>query len=199
MKKLFCFLLVLLMVAQPYIVCMAMETPPADVGQRVMIDLTDVMIALHMMVLAIIVAFLTFVWKKLLRPWLERVGLADLVDEFIGAFYEFGVKNIAEIVVKAVEASIGRGNGAQKWQEVLNKMQRWGFSVDDERVIDALKAAWLNLDLKQYESGVKTKPPEPAEKTEDTAEEEQEEADPLEDTDGPVDDLVPLISEIGYK
>lgn len=68
-----------------------------------------------------------------------------------------------------------------------------------DRVIDALKAAWLNLDLKQYESGVKTKPPEQAEKAEDTEEEEQEEADPVEDTDGPVDDLVPLISEVGYK
>lgn len=199
MKKLFCFLLVLLMVAQPYIVCMAMESPPVEVDQRVMIDLTDVLIALLLLVLAIVTFFLTFVWKKWLRPWLEHAGLTDLFDEFIGAFYEFGVKNIAEIVVKAVEASIGRGNGAQKWHEALNKMQRWGFSVDDERVIDAMKAAWLNLDLKQYESGVKTKPPEPAEKAEDTAEEEQEEADLLEDTDLPVDDLVPLISEVGYK
>lgn len=178
MKKLFCFLMVLLMVAQPYIVCMAMESPTVEVDQRVVIDLTDVLIALLLLVLSIIVAFVTFVWKKWLRPWLERAGLTDLFDEFIGAFYEFGVKNIAEIVVKAVEVSIGRGNGAKKWQEALDKMERWGFSIDDERVIDALKAAWLKLDLKQYEAGVKMNPPELAEE------------DPYEESDTPVPELI---------
>ena len=39
-------------------------------------------------------------------------------------------------------------------------MEEYGFVVDDQRVIDALKAAWKELDLMQLMAGEKTKPPE---------------------------------------
>lgn len=162
MKKFFCILLALLMVSQPYIVCMAMGSPPVEVDQRVMIDLTDVLITLLLLVIAIIVAFLTFLWKKWLRPWLEQAGLTDLFDEFIGWFFDFGVQHIAQLVVHSVEAAMGRGNGEGKWEEALRKMKKWGFRIDDERVIDALKAAWKKLDLAQLMAGEKQPKPEAA-------------------------------------
>ena len=150
MKKVFCLLVSLMLMVFPCM-CMASDGTAA----QVLFDLTDVLIALLMLGNALAVASIVFVWKRWIGPWLEKAGLSGLADEFIGWFFDFGVQHIAQIVVHAVEANMGRGNGDGKWEEALQKMKKWGFRIDDERVIDALKAAWKKLDLAQLMAGEK--------------------------------------------
>ena len=68
----------------------------------------------------------------------------------------------AKIAVEAAEAMLGRYLGEDKWAYALNRMKDMGFNIESEVVLDALKAAWKQLDLKQLASGEKTKPPEAA-------------------------------------
>lgn len=78
-------------------------------------------------------------WRHYLHPWLKDRNL--LV--------------VAETVVYAVEALLGRYCGEDKWNLALEKMHQRGFNVNSEKVIDALKAAWKQLDLKQLLAGEK--------------------------------------------
>ena len=89
-------------------------------------------------------ALLGRVWVNYVRPWLEKRDLTDA----------------AEIVVDAVEALLGRYCGEDKWKLALEKMEARGFNIDNEVVLDALRAAWCQLDLKQLAAGEKEKPPE---------------------------------------
>lgn len=99
---------------------------------------------------AVLLVLLTYAWRKWLKPWLIRHNLMDA----------------AEIVVTAVEALIGRGNGAEKWALAIRKMQQdYGFDINDEIVLDALRKAWKELDLSQFIAGEKwpTEPPDAVE------------------------------------
>lgn len=114
------------------------------------IDWTPVVERAIALVAAVVLVLVTFVWRKWIQPWLKRNNLMDA----------------AEIVVTAVEALIGRGNGEQKWALALEKMQKeYGFDINDEAVLDALRKAWKELDLSQLLAGEKwpTEPPDTGE------------------------------------
>lgn len=113
------------------------EGVTADPTPTVLFDLTDVLIA-------VVLAVGGFVWRKWVRPWLES---KQLMDE-------------ATIVVNAVEALMGRGNGTEKWKLAVEKMKAYGFNVDADIVLDALRTAWRGLNTEQIRSGEKEKPPE---------------------------------------
>ena len=84
-------------------------------------------------------ALLGRVWVKYVRPWLEQRELTDA----------------AKIIVEAVEAIFGRYCGEQKWQAALEKMVERGFNIDSDIVLDALKAAWKQLDMAMIAAGEK--------------------------------------------
>lgn len=73
---------------------------------------------------------------------------------------------LADIVVRAVEAEYGSGNGDVKHQEAIKKVQdalsplikylnKHGFTLDVGYIYDAVQAAWKKLDLQQKLSGEK--------------------------------------------
>ena len=110
------------------------------------VDWTQVVVSIIGALAAAMSALLARVWMRYLRPWLEQ---RDMIDA-------------AKIAVEAAEAMLGRYLGEDKWAYALNKMNDMGFNIESDGVLDALKAAWKQLDLKQLASGEKTKPPEAA-------------------------------------
>lgn len=120
-------------------ICLPAYAEEAAEAPAVLLDVTDVIIA-------VVLAAGGYVWRKWIHPWLERKQLADE----------------AEIVVNAVEALMGRGNGAEKWKLAVDKIQQYGFDVNFDIVMDALRAAWRKLNTEQVQAGEKEKPPEKA-------------------------------------
>ena len=102
-------------------------------------DLTYVVVFAILLVSAVVISLATYVWRKWVQPWLVARNLE--VE--------------AGIVVNAVEAILGRYTGEEKWRLALEKMQSFGWNIDADRVISALKAAWQTLDLMQIQAGVK--------------------------------------------
>lgn len=104
-------------------------------------EMTGIIEALIALFAAVGLAILRYVWKKYIRDWLVQNELME----------------VAEIVVNAVEAIVGRGKGEEKWAMALEKMaNEYGFDVNSEAVQDALRAAWKQLDLSQLMAGEKT-------------------------------------------
>lgn len=102
----------------------------AEQGEAaVAIDWTALVVAVIGTAAAFLGACLRQVWVKYVRPWLEQRSLSDA----------------ARIVVDAVEALLGRYCGEDKWRMALRKMQERGFNVDEDQVVDALHAAWYQL------------------------------------------------------
>lgn len=97
----------------------------------VSIDWTALVVAMIGVIGTAASALLGRVWVKYVRPWLEKRDLTDA----------------AEIVVDAVEALLGRYCGEEKWRLALEKMEARGFNIDNEVVLDALRAAWQQLDM----------------------------------------------------
>lgn len=115
-------------------------------------DWTDILVALIGLLGTVLTVVITHCLKTYVNPWLEQHDLTEA----------------AEIVVNAVEALLGRYTGDDKWQLALEKMEALGWNVDAQQVIDALKAAWQKLNLKQIEAGVKdAEAPSGKEETED--------------------------------
>lgn len=120
----------------------------------VSIDWTALVVAVIGVIGTAVSALLGRVWVKYVRPWLSQRGLTDA----------------AKIVVEAVEALLGRYCGEDKWKLALEKMTDRGFYTDSQQVIDALKAAWKQLDMAMIAAGEKDvhgigepeKPPEAA-------------------------------------
>lgn len=110
------------------------------------VDWTQVVVSIIGALAAAMSALLARVWMRYVRPWLEK---RDMIDA-------------AKIAVEAAEAMLGRYLGEDKWKYALNRMEDMGFNIESEVVLDALKAAWKQLDLKQLASGEKSKPPEEA-------------------------------------
>ena len=113
------------------------------------IDWTALVVAVIGVIGTAVSALIGRVWVKYVRPWLEQRDLTDA----------------AKIVVEAVEALLGRYCGEDKWKLALEKMQERGFNIDSDIVLDALRAAWQQLDLSMIASGEKKmkepdKPPE---------------------------------------
>ena len=90
-------------------------------------------------VLGVVVAVCAGLLTRYILPWLKEKNLTAA----------------AEIAVNAAEAVIGRYNGAEKLQYALDVMKQKGYNVNSEKVINAIKAAWKELDLFMFASGVK--------------------------------------------
>lgn len=115
----------------------------AEQGEAaVAVDWTALVVAVIGTAAAFLGACLRQVWVKYVRPWLEQRSLSDA----------------ARIVVDAVEALLGRYCGEDKWRMALRKMQERGFNVDEDQVVDALHAAWYQLNQAMILSGEKEKP-----------------------------------------
>lgn len=89
-----------------------------------------------------------FIWlmKVKVIPWLKKNKMERLIEM---------LPQLAKVAVLAAEVAWGRGNGAEKWEMALKKLEFYGFTIDDNRVIDALEAAWKELDLMQIMAGEK--------------------------------------------
>lgn len=112
---------------------------PALAEEAVHVDVTAVVTSLIALIAGVGAALLSYVWRRWAKPWLEQKQLIE----------------VAEIVVNAVEAILGRGYGADKWIMALDKMAQYGFDVESTAVEDALNAAWKKLDLSQMMAGEK--------------------------------------------
>ena len=151
MKKMICWACLLMALALLPALAMAEEvaTMPEVAAS---IDWTALVVAVIGVIGTAVSALLGRVWVKYVRPWLEQRDLTDA----------------AKIVVEAVEALLGRYCGEEKWKLALQKMADRGFYTDSQLVIDALKAAWKQLDMAMiaagekdvYGTGAPEKPPE---------------------------------------
>lgn len=151
MKKVFCLACLLMALALLPALAMAQEAA-AMPEVAASIDWTALVVAVIGVIGTALSALLGRVWVKYVKPWLEQRDLTDA----------------AKIVVEAVEALLGRYCGEDKWKLALEKMAERGFYTDSQQVIDALKAAWKQLDMAMiaagekdvYGTGEPEKPPE---------------------------------------
>ena len=153
MKKMLCWACLLMALALLPALAMAEETV-AMPEVAAPIDWTALVVAVIGVIGTALSALLGRVWVKYVKPWLSQRDLTDA----------------AQIVVEAVEALLGRYCGEDKWKLALEKMADRGFYTDSQQVIDALKAAWKQLDMAMIAAGEKDvygigepeKPPETA-------------------------------------
>ena len=138
MKKMICWACLLMALALLPALAMAEEvaTMPEVAAS---IDWTALVVAVIGVIGTAASALIGRVWVKYVRPWLEQRDLTDA----------------AKIVVEAVEALLGRYCGEDKWKLALEKMAERGFYTDSQQVIDALKAAWKQLDMAMIAAGEK--------------------------------------------
>mgnify|MGYP000765204952 CR=1 FL=1 len=151
MKKMICWACLLMALALLPALAMAEEavTMPEVAAP---IDWTALVVAVIGVIGTALSALIGRVWVNYVRPWLSQRELTDA----------------AKIVVEAVEALLGRYCGEDKWKLALQKMADRGFYTDSQQVIDALKAAWKQLDMAMiaagekdvYGTGAPEKPPE---------------------------------------
>ncbi len=151
-KMIFCVLLLTVLALLP-----ALATAEGAAGvdaSAPAIDWTALVVAVIGVIGTAASALIGRVWVRYVKPWLEQRDLSDA----------------AKIVVEAVEALLGRYCGEDKWKLALEKMAERGFYTDSQQVIDALKAAWKQLDRAMIAAGEKDvygigepeKPPETA-------------------------------------
>lgn len=153
MKKMFFCVLPLTVLALFPVLAMA-EGAAGVAASAPVIDWTALVVAVIGVIGTLASALLGRVWVKYVKPWLSHRDLTDA----------------AKIVVEAVEALPGRYCGEDKWKLALEKMADRGFYTDSQQVIDALKAAWKQLDMAMiaagekdvYGTGKPEKPPETA-------------------------------------
>lgn len=138
MKKMLCWACLLMALALLPALAMAEETV-AMPEVAAPIDWTALMVAVIGVIGTALSALLGRVWVKYVKPWLEQRDLTDA----------------AKIVVEAVEALLGRYCGEDKWKLALQKMADRGFYTESQEVIDALKAAWKQLDMAMIAAGEK--------------------------------------------
>ena len=134
MKKMLYLLGLCILLAMP---ALAMAETTQSVAAA--IDWTPLVVAVIGVIGTALSAAIARVWVRWVRPWLEKRNLTDA----------------AKIVVEAVEAILGRYCGAEKWKLALEKLEARGFNIDSDVVLDALRAAWRQLDMAMIESGEK--------------------------------------------
>ncbi len=153
MKKMLCWACLLMALA--LLPALAMAEEAATMPEvATSIDWTALVVAVIGVIGTAASALIGRVWVRYVKPWLEQRDLSDA----------------AKIVVEAVEALLGRYCGEDKWKLALEKMAERGFYTDSQQVIDALKAAWKQLDMAMIAAGEKDvygigepeKPPETA-------------------------------------
>ena len=128
-----------LLMALALLPALAMAEGADAAASAPVIDWTALVVAVIGVIGTAVSALLGRVWVKYVRPWLEQRDLTDA----------------AKIVVQAVEALLGRYCGEDKWKLALEKMAERGFYTDSQQVIDALKAAWMQLDMAMIAAGEK--------------------------------------------
>ncbi len=138
MKKMLCWACLLMALALLPALAMAEETV-AMPEVAAPIDWTALVVAVIGVIGTALSALIGRVWVNYVRPWLSQRELTDA----------------AKIVVEAVEALLGRYCGEDKWKLALQKMADRGFYTDSQQVIDALKAAWKQLDMAMIAAGEK--------------------------------------------
>ena len=138
MKKMLCWACLLMALALLPALAMAEETV-AMPEVAAPIDWTALVVAVIGVIGTALSALIGRVWVNYVRPWLSQRELTDA----------------AKIVVEAVEALLGRYCGEEKWKLALQKMADRGFYTDSQQVIDALKAAWKQLDMAMIAAGEK--------------------------------------------
>ena len=87
--------------------------------------------------------FFEEVLRRYVVPWLKENNLMS----------------VAKYAVQAAEAIYVRGHGSDKLKEALEIMKNKGFNINTSEVMNALQAAWKQLDIDQIAAGIK----EPAE------------------------------------
>ena len=138
MKKVFCLACLLMALALLQALAMAQEAA-AMPEVAASIDWTALVVAVIGVIGTAASALIGRVWVRYVKPWLEQRDLTDA----------------AQIVVEAVEALLGRYCGEDKWKLALEKLAERGFYTDSQQVIDALKAAWKQLDMAMIAAGEK--------------------------------------------
>ena len=93
-----------------------------------------------LMILVVLCGIVLFTraWKSL-SPYLDSLGLR--ID--------------AEAAVRCAEAVMGRGQGEEKWNLAMEKLDRLGWNTEADQVRSALKAAWQILNMGMITSGEK--------------------------------------------
>ena len=130
-----------MMVTALIMLCLVVVPAAAETVQNATqgIDWTEVLVYVIGTLGTLLTAILARVWVAYVRPWLDMRGLTEA----------------AYIVVDAVEQIVGRGFGVTKWNIAIQKMKDRGFDTNSDKVLDALKAAWIQLDLSQIAAGAK--------------------------------------------
>lgn len=98
-------------------------------------DYTQIIIG----ILGVITTIFVGIIAKQLVPWLKQRNLFDA----------------AIVAVHAAEALYGRYNGKEKLKKALESLKEKGFDVNSSVVMDAVQAAWKQLDQAMYASGEK--------------------------------------------
>lgn len=144
MKKLFLFLLAFLMMAVLAEGASAEEpvtlNPLVDWTQIV----TDIMTWGVRILSGILLALFSYIGKKYMAPWVKENRLTGLVYE----------------LVRAAEARFGRNQGETKLRQVFDWLRAKGINADDDAVIQAVMAAWQDLDFEMISLGLKEPPNE---------------------------------------
>lgn len=90
-------------------------------------------------VISLLVIILGSLISKQLVPWLKDKRLYDA----------------AIVAVNAAEALYGRYHGKDKLNAALESLKARGYDIDSKQVLDALQAAWKELDRAMYADGEK--------------------------------------------
>lgn len=100
-----------------------------------MINWTEIIIFVIGLVMSVCVSLLT----KQVIPWLKAKNLYDA----------------AQVAVDAAEALYGRYDGEKKLKAALEALAQKGYDIESTAVINAVQAAWKNLDSVMHMSGEK--------------------------------------------
>lgn len=100
-----------------------------------MINWTEIIIFVIGLVMSVCLSLLT----KQVIPWLKNKNLFDA----------------ASIAVDAAEALYGRYGGETKLKAALESLKAKGYDIESQPVINAVQAAWKNLDSVMHMSGEK--------------------------------------------
>ena len=80
-----------------------------------------------------------YLWRRQVLPFLEQHAL---IEE-------------AKLIVNCMEAAFGRGQGREKWEAAMAKMEEHGWNIDRKEVRESLEAAWEILNISQIGAGIK--------------------------------------------
>lgn len=115
--------------------------PPLFDWSQIMTDIVRWLVGI---LTSALLALASYYGNKYVAPWLKENRLTALAQE----------------LVRAAEARFGRQQGEKKLQQVFAWLRDRGVDIKDEQVIQAVMAAWQDLDLEMIAIGVKEPPDE---------------------------------------